>query len=428
MDQVVVIPTLNPTGNLFALVESLQRVGFYNIMVVDDGSDSKRQYVFCRLQDRDVVVLHHDRNYGKGAALKTAMRRIPEFFPDARAFVTVDDDGQHLPADVRQVCLQQQRRPHDMALGTRNLRSRSVPARSRFGNGFSALYFKADTGMTCHDTQTGLRCIPVSLIPWLLTVEGERYEYEMNFLTQAVKRGTTPQLVPITTVYLNGNRDSHFDTVRDSLRIYRSFLRFTLASLSCAAVDLGLFALLASVLGLGIAALVVVATLVARISSGVLNFTLNRHWSFRAACTDAADAAEGVRAQGVRYGALFAMQMLLSMMLVVLLAALPVPLVVTKMFVDTALFVVSYFVQRNWVFRAPAYSEAEREEHDIHSRACQAVASQPPVSLGMHLRGGARSVYRIRAIGYLRHPQDADGGRGRRYQQLGGIRHSGVRF
>ena len=41
-----------------------------------------------------------------------------------------------------------------------------------------------------------------------------------------------------------------------------------------------------------------------------------------------------------------------------MISFLPLPLVVVKMLVDGTLFVLSYFVQRNWVFKRPARSQA----------------------------------------------------------------------
>ena len=80
--------------------------------------------------------------------------------------------------------------------------------------------FKFGTGIACSDTQTGLRGIPPRLVPLALSTEGDRYEYEMNFLVEAVK--TAPLvMIPIETVYENGNAGSHFRPVRDSLLIYR---------------------------------------------------------------------------------------------------------------------------------------------------------------------------------------------------------------
>lgn len=415
MDQVVIIPTLNPNGELVSLVDGLQRVGFRHFIVVDDGSDSKCEHVFCRLQERGLSVYHHARNLGKGAAIKTAVQMAETLYPESRAYITVDGDGQHLPNDVRAVAQEQALHPSSVVLGERGLHSRSVPLRSRLGNGFSATYFKLDTGITCHDTQTGLRCFPASLVPFMLDVEGERYEYEMNFLTRAAKEGIDLRYVPITTVYLNGNKESHFDTITDSYRIYRSFIRFTASSMTCAAVDLGLFALLTSFLDLEIAALVIVATLIARVSSGVLNFALNRRWSFR---------AEGSKTlQAGRYAAVFVTQMMLSMLFVYLLAFLPLPLVAVKIVVDSTLFVFSYFFQRNWVFKkeaAPEAEDIERISDGAQSRTHLDGASEATVSVGMRLRSGLGFVRRVRAVGYLRNTEGGNDSRSSDYR-LGSV-------
>lgn len=88
--------------------------------------------------------------------------------------------------------------------------------------------------------------------------------------------------------------------------------------------------------------LIVIATILARICSGGLNFYLNRNWSF---------GSNGeARIQLGRYITLFIGQMCMSAFLVMLLSFLPIPLVIVKVLVDSTLFVISYFVQRNWVF------------------------------------------------------------------------------
>ena len=344
MDQVVIVPTIDPTDELAELIKQMGEFGFRRFIVVDDGSQSDRGPLFDRLESEGCVVVHHEANRGKGAAIKTALGVMERWYPDAPGCITVDADGQHLPADVLKVAKTSELNPDALVIGSRNLRESGTPRRSRFGNAFSSLFFRLDTGRRCADTQTGLRCIPRELLAFACQMEGERYEYEMNLLTAAAKSGIPIVEVPIATVYVNDNAASHFRTFSDSYRIYRSFIRFTASSLSCALVDLGLFAILTSVLGLEIAALVMAATAVSRVSSGVLNFLLNRRWSFQ--------DTQGRRSlQALRYAALFVSQMLLSAFFVTLLAFLPLPLVVVKIFVDSVLFVFSYFFQRNWVFK-----------------------------------------------------------------------------
>ena len=51
-------------------------------------------------------------------------------------------------------------------------------------------------------------------------IEGERYEYETNVLLAAAKKHLPFAEVPVQTVYLDGNRSSHFGIVADSLHIY----------------------------------------------------------------------------------------------------------------------------------------------------------------------------------------------------------------
>ena len=342
MDQVIIIPSLNPDARLVSYVDQLARAGFSRFIIIDDGSDIRCQHVFNRLEEHGCTVCHHDANRGKGAAIKTGIAQAQTIWPDAPAFITADGDGQHLASDVAQVARTSVHYPDSVILGVRDLKSSGVPVRSRFGNAFSSLFFRLDTGKRCQDTQTGLRCIPVSLVYVAERTQGERYDFEMNFLTRIAKDDLPLEMVPITTVYEDGNRGSHFNTLRDSYLIYRSFIRFALASLVCAAVDLGLFTLLVLALQASLLALVATATIIARVSSGILNFYLNRHWSF--------DADAHLSLQIGRYTTLFVTQMAASMLLVTALAFLPVPLTVVKIIVDSGLFVISYFVQRNWVF------------------------------------------------------------------------------
>ena len=54
------------------------------------------------------------------------------------------------------------------------------------------------------DTQTGLRAFTTNMIPFMLEIEGQRYEYEMNVLLTASKAFPILE-VPIETVYINDN-------------------------------------------------------------------------------------------------------------------------------------------------------------------------------------------------------------------------------
>ena len=340
MNYVVAIPTIDPDERLAAMVRGLRACGFDRILVVDDGSALACRPVFEEVACLGATIAHHASNRGKGAAIKTALAKVRGLYPDAAGVVFCDDDGQHRPEDVLKVCECAMRYPESVVIGQRDLSGVAVPWRSKVGNAFSSWHFRLDTGMACADTQTGLRCIPAQQIPLALSIEGNRYDFEMEFLTQAAKRGIAIEMEPIQTIYHGDGQTSHFRTVRDSLLIYRNLALFAASSLACSVIDLGVFALLA---GSGLIGSIVLATVVARACSGGVNFAINRVRVF---------GSDGpLKGEAMRYAALFLAQMSASAILVAALSWAPLPLVGVKALVDCALFFASYFVQRNWVFK-----------------------------------------------------------------------------
>lgn len=309
MKQTVLIPTLNPDTALLNLVDKLSAVGFERIIVINDGSTDDFDIIFDQLGNKGCLVIHHPQNRGKGAAIKTGMITMRGVWPDTPAILTLDGDGQHSVGDAERLAHYSEAHSDALVLGVRDLRGKEVPLRSRLGARFSSAYLRISTGVSCRDTQTGLRCIPASLFDRAQNCEGDRYDYEMNFLYEIANLGIPIVQLPINTIYENNNEGSHFRPVQDSLLIYRHLVRYTASSVICALVDLTLFGILAELvgvaLGVSVALAVFLATVGARTTSGLLNFWLNRHWSFRA-------KNQCMSLQMGRYLMLFLAQMMLS--------------------------------------------------------------------------------------------------------------------
>ena len=64
----------------------------------------------------------------------------------------------------------------------------------------------------------------IALITALLSIPGDRYEYEMNILLKCRELKIPLKEIPIRTVYIDDNASSHFDAVKDSMRIYKEIL------------------------------------------------------------------------------------------------------------------------------------------------------------------------------------------------------------
>lgn len=218
-DIVILIPAYNPGDSFSGFVRDITALGF-RVFIVNDGSDPACHRVFEEA-GQSAVVLHHDHNKGKGAALKTGFRYLSEYVPDLKGVVTADADGQHSIRDICRIARRLQDLPDDssrIVLGVRNLKS-GIPWKSAVGNSLSRFVFAVVTGKYLSDNQTGLRGFSAGLLQWLAFTEGSRYEYEMQMLVQAQRKGIAIEELAAETIYEDGNSTSHFQPVRDTCRI-----------------------------------------------------------------------------------------------------------------------------------------------------------------------------------------------------------------
>ncbi len=227
MDGVAIVPAYKPDDRLPQLVSELHDNGL-GVLVIDDGSGEEYQEFFARTQPF-AVVLTHNTNRGKGAALKTGISAFKEYFPDCSYFITADSDGQHRIEDILRVRDELTRGGARMVLSTRRFKS-DMPFRSRIGNTLSRLIYTILTGHYLTDNQSGLRGFAVSEASWLTEVGGDKYDYELNMLYWADKQRIPITTLPIEAVYIDGNSSSHFDPIADTLRIYKRLFKSATAS------------------------------------------------------------------------------------------------------------------------------------------------------------------------------------------------------
>ncbi len=284
---IAVIPAYEPDEKLIKLAEDFIAETDYLLVIVDDGSSADKQSIFSRLEtmgDR-IKLIHHEVNKGKGRAMKTAFEWVnAQDFVD-EGIVTVDADGQHLIRDVENVSREWSMHRDSLVLGSRAFKG-NVPLRSRIGNTITRGVFAVSTGVRVYDTQTGLRAFSTDLLDEMLQIKGERYEYEINQLLICTKKHIPIHEVTIETVYLNKNETSHFNTLKDSWRIYKMIFGFVASSFISWVVDYVLLLVLTGVFGhfsvngtfslFGLALEPKLpALIIARIVSSVLNYILN---------------------------------------------------------------------------------------------------------------------------------------------------------
>ncbi|MBQ4316632.1 MAG: glycosyltransferase, partial [Clostridia bacterium] len=273
----VIIPAYKPDENLIITIHSIIEVGFNDIIVVDDGGGKDFDSIFDQVKEiPECTLLRHEVNKGKGAALKTAMRYFLDNRTEQIGVVTVDADGQHLAKDIKAVCVCMKEKG-TIVLGCRDFSGDNVPARSKFGNKMTIGIVRLFFGMKVSDTQTGLRAFPKETIPEMLTVEGNRYEYETQMLFHMSKRSIPHNEVKIDTVYIENNSSSHFRVIHDSIRIYSLIIKYLISSIASTAVDAIVFCALKMIPLLEVfpCPVTFTASFIARAVSSLVNYLIN---------------------------------------------------------------------------------------------------------------------------------------------------------
>ena len=218
MDCTVIIPAYRPPDALLSLIRDIQKAGFREILLVDDGSGEAWRPLFEEAEALGASLLCHEENRGKGAALKTAFRFCAEEGKRPPAVITADGDGQHQIDDISKLFYTIRTASKTVLLGVRGFEG-TVPLRSRLGNSTASLLMKTLYRFPFGDTQTGLRAFPGSLLNWLTEIPGKRYEYETNVLIAAAREHIPVEAVTVKTIYGLSGGISHYRPLRDSLRV-----------------------------------------------------------------------------------------------------------------------------------------------------------------------------------------------------------------
>ena len=341
----IIIPSLAPDERLITLVKQLKEEGFLHILIVNDGSSKEYDCFFEKTEKLGAEVVRHVVNQGKGRALKTAFHYVLQNWTECVGVTTIDSDGQHAPKDIVRCAKRLLERPESLVMGCRNFKQDNVPFKSSFGNIMTSKVMHLLVGIKVSDTQTGLRAMSLETARKFLAVSGERFEYETNMLLACKEQGIEIEEVAIETIYYEGNKSTHFRPLQDSLLVYGMFLRFIVASLSSAAIDLGLFALFTLLLKTACQGYyIIISTVLARVISSLYNFFVNRQGVFK--------SEAGLGKTMLKYYLLAGCQMALSALGVSwLFALIGGNETLVKIVVDTILFMISFQIQREWVFK-----------------------------------------------------------------------------
>lgn len=334
MKYVALIPSYEPNEKLIKITDELLKNNF-EVVLVNDGSNRSYDEVFNKV-DSKVHYLSYDENHGKGYALKTGLKYIKDNYQDC-VVVTMDSDGQHTVKDAHNLCQIVESKDNTILLGKR-IRSKKTPLRSRIGNGITRVFYRLSTGVSIYDTQTGLRAFKSNLIDFLLGIEGNRFEYEMNMLMIAPKNKIALEEEVIETIYEDNNSGSHFHAIKDSYLVYKELLKFISSSTLSFFVDYGLYAIIVS-----LSKNIVISNISARVISSTFNYTLNKKMVFK----DKKNVSKSI----FKYYLLALFILVLNTSILYLLVnVVGFNKYISKLIVELVLFMISYRVQKKYIF------------------------------------------------------------------------------
>ena len=338
MNIAILIPAYNPSEELASFVERLASANVRAVIVVNDGSGHGCGPTFQKLRRTGrAVLLEHAANLGKGAALKTGLHYACSNFDGLIGVVTADADGQHLVEDVLKVARWLESRPESLVIGTRTFES-DVPLRSIIGNSCTKVLFRLLTGKRVSDTQSGLRGIPMQFVPKLLGIEANGYEFELEMLLAAKHGNRSIVEQEVRTVYIDGNRSSHFNVLRDSMKIYFVLFRFMLASLMTAAVDYTVF-----MIAFSIASNIFLSLYLARAIALAINYTAVKNLVFF--------SDQKHRVVFPRYVCLVIVNGLIAYAMInFLVASFAIKVVVAKIISELIIYFANFAIQRDFIF------------------------------------------------------------------------------
>lgn len=217
MLSVACIPAFN-VGNQIGKVikKSLNYVD--QVIVCDDGSSDS---TFFNSESSGALVIKHEKNLGKGAALKTLFEKAKEL--EADIIVTIDGDGQFLPEEIPKLTEPITNKQYDMVIGNRFLDKEEMPTYRKAGNKILDKFTKLAANLPFEDTQSGFRAYSKNAIE-KISFSTKGFGVDSEILVDAVKKNLKITEECVTVIYNTGDKTSTKNPVFHSMGVIASLI------------------------------------------------------------------------------------------------------------------------------------------------------------------------------------------------------------
>jgi len=216
MNICIIIPGYNESRTIGQVVSNARKIVEHVIVIDDASKDNTAQIAHAS----GAIVLRHEINKGKGAALKTGFQYAIEHNFDA--VITMDSDGQHDTNDIPVFLEAYKEMGSGIIIGTRMSDISTMPFIRRLTNKLTSSIGSLIARQKIEDSQSGFRLITCDVLR-SVKLESDRYEMESEILIKSSKAGFRIRSVPIRTIY--GQEKSKINPIRDTYRFLRLLFR-----------------------------------------------------------------------------------------------------------------------------------------------------------------------------------------------------------
>ncbi|MCS7093647.1 MAG: glycosyltransferase family 2 protein [Candidatus Aenigmarchaeota archaeon] len=186
------VPAYNEEKTIDIVVKRLKKMGF-KVLVVDDGSKDK---TYEKAKKAGAIVIRHEKNMGKGEALKTGFNFLRR--KKINSVVIIDADLQFLPEEATKLLEKIRNGSADIVMGCRMWKN--VPFRHKIGNFIWRFFFNILFGTKLKDTNCGFMALNKKALEKIEKIKGG-YIIENSILSDAVEKGLRIENVPVKVFY-----------------------------------------------------------------------------------------------------------------------------------------------------------------------------------------------------------------------------------
>jgi len=193
--QIALVPAFNEEGTIREVISRLKRVGLKSIVIDDNSTDKTGEFA----RKSGAIVLRHERNRGKGEAIKTGINFLLRKYPRINYIVIVDADMQYSPDEAVKLLKPLKEGKADFVMGKRNWSG--IPFRHMLGNLVWRTTFNILFGQRLKDTNCGFVAFSKKTMEKIKDAIHGGYIFEDEMLATVVKNKLRISQVPVKIFY-----------------------------------------------------------------------------------------------------------------------------------------------------------------------------------------------------------------------------------